>query len=123
MLTITKKGDNRVDVDLNGHIDAVNMRVALDELIAASEGVEHGRMLYTIPEFAMPSLAAIGVEMTYLPGLFSLLGKYDRCAVLTDANWIQKAAEIEGALFPGIEIKGFDLDQVTLAEDWLDEAE
>ena len=123
MLTITKKGDNRVDIDLNGPIDAVNMRVGLDELIHASEGVENGRMLYTIPEFAMPTLAAMGVEMTYLPSLFSLLGKYDRCAVLTDAKWIQKAAEIEGALFPGIEIKSFDLDQITLAEDWLDEAD
>lgn len=121
MLKITKNGPNRVDIDLSGRIDADNMRQALDDMLAASEDVTHGRMLYTIPEFAMPTLAAIGVEMTYLPKLFSLLGKFDRCAVLTDAAWLKKAAEIEGALFPGIEIKSFDLDQITIAEDWLNE--
>ena len=121
MLKVTKAGDNRVDIELSGKIDAINMRVALDELFNASENVEHGRMLYTIPEFAMPTLSAIGVEMTYLPKLFSLLGQFDRCAVLTDAGWLQKAAEIEGALFPGIEIKSFDLKDKAAAETWLAE--
>ncbi|UZD89911.1 STAS/SEC14 domain-containing protein [Cognatishimia activa] len=121
MLKVTKTGENRVDIELSGKIDAINMRVALDEMIHASENIEHGRMLYTIPEFAMPTLSAIGVEMTYLPKLFSLLGKFDRCAVLTDSGWLQKAAEIEGALFPGIDIKSFDLKETEAAESWLAE--
>lgn len=120
MLTITKKGTDRIDIDLKGRIDAEGMRKALDEMLDLSEGITNGKMLYTIPEFAMPTLKAIGVEMTYLPKLFGLLGKFDRCAVLTDANWLQTAAEIEGALFPGIDIKGFDLDDIEEAEEWLD---
>ena len=119
MLKITQNGPNRIDIDLSGQIDAVNMRVAMDEIMALSEGMEHGTMLYRIPDFAMPTLAAIGVEMTYLPRLFALLGKFDRCAVLTDAAWLQKAAEIEGALIPGIDIKSFDLDEEEAAEKWL----
>lgn len=119
MLKVTKTGENRIDIELSGQIDAINMRVALDEMIDTSVNIEHGQMLYTIPEFAMPTLAAIGVEMTYLPQLFKLLGKFDRCAVLTDAGWLQKAAEIEGALFPGIEIKSFNLNEKEAAETWL----
>lgn len=121
MLTITKKGEDRVDIDLNGRIDADTMRKALDDMLAASEDIENGKMLYTIPEFSMPTLKAIGVEMTYLPKLFELLGKFDRCAVLTDAGWLQTAAEIEGALFPGIEIKSFDLKDTEGAEAWLND--
>ncbi|WP_333713965.1 STAS/SEC14 domain-containing protein [Yoonia sp.] len=76
-------------------------------------------MLYRITSFAMPSLGAIGVEMARLPKLFGLLGKYDRCAVLTDIPWLRTAAEMEGALIPGLEIKAFALDAVDDAESWL----
>lgn len=119
MLTIEKKGPNRVDIHLEGRIDADTMRQAMDDILEASKDVKGGKMLYTIPDFAMPTLAAFAVEMTYLPKLFGLLGKFDQCAVLTDASWLQKAAEIEGALFPGIDIKSFGLEDRDAAEKWL----
>jgi hypothetical protein len=40
--------------------------------------------------------------------------------VLTDKTWIKKVSEFEGALFPGLEIKAFDRDQKTEAEEWLE---
>lgn len=121
MLTITKSSPNRVDIDLNGGLDAEIMTAGLDDLIAKSEGVQQGRMLYRITDFAMPSLGALGVELTRLPKLFGLLSKFDRCAVLSDAAWLRKAAEIEGAIFPGIDIKGFEMSEVDAAEAWLAE--
>jgi hypothetical protein len=119
MLTITKTSDNRVDLDLAGTLDAETMRNALSELIEKSEGVSGGRMLYKISDFAFPTLGAIGVEMGYLPKLFGLLGKFDKCAVLSDAAWIRNAAELEGRMFPGIEIKAFAMDDSAAAEAWL----
>ena len=119
MLTITKPSDNRVDLDLAGTLDAETMRNALSELIEKSEGVSGGRMLYKISDFAFPTLGAIGVEMGYLPKLFGLLGKFDKCAVLSDAAWIRNAAELEGRMFPGIEIKAFAMDDSAAAEAWL----
>ncbi|MEM9009877.1 MAG: STAS/SEC14 domain-containing protein [Pseudomonadota bacterium] len=119
MLTITKPAPDRVDIELKGVLDAEAMRRALDDLIAKSEDVSGGRMLYRIPEFALPTLGAIGVELRRLPKLFGLLGKFDRCAVLSDAAWIRTAAEIEGALFPGITIKSFALEEDAAAEAWL----
>lgn len=119
MLTITKPQPNRVDIELRGKVDADAMRVALDDLLAKSEDVRHGRMLYRIPEFALPTFGALGVEMRRLPKLFGLLGRFDRCAVLSDAAWLRTAAEIEGALFPGITIKSFPLDEAEAAEAWL----
>ena len=119
MLKVTKHSENRVDISLSGALDAQAMREGLDELIELSEGVTHGQMFYKISEFSLPSLAAIGVELARLPKLFGLLGKYDKCAVLTDAGWLRKAATLEGALFPGLDIKSFEFDETAAAEAWL----
>ena len=119
MLKITKPSDNRVDLELSGTLDAEAMRDALSELIEKSEGVSSGKMLYTISGFAFPTLGAIGVEMGYLPKLFGLLGKFDKCAVMSDAAWIRTAAELEGRMFPGIDIKAFGMEDGDAAEAWL----
>lgn len=119
MLKVTKVEPNRIDIDLSGSIDAVEMRVALDELISLSSDVTDGTMLYTITDFAMPTLSAFGVELTRLPALFGLLGKYHRMALLTDTQWLQYAAEFEGFLIPGLEVKSFDLADRAVAENWL----
>lgn len=120
MLTVTKPAPDRVDLELRGTLDADMMAAALDELVAKSEGLADGRMLYTIPEFAMPTLGAIAIELRRLPRLFGLLRRFKRCAVLSDAGWLRTAASIEGALIPGLEIKAFPLDQRTAAEAWLE---
>ena len=119
MLKIEKKGANRVDIDLTGKIDEEEMERGLDALIAKSEGVTEGRMLYTITDFAMPTLAALGVEMGKMPALFGLLGKYDKCAVVTDIGWLRNAATFEGWLIPGFEIKTFAMAEKDAAEAWL----
>ncbi|MEM7461886.1 MAG: STAS/SEC14 domain-containing protein [Pseudomonadota bacterium] len=123
MLKITKPSPNRVDLELNGPLDSESMASGLDELIEKSEDVKHGRMLYTITDFSMPSFGAIGVEMQRLPKLFGLLGKFDRCAVICDESWLRTAAEIEGRLFPGIDIKSFQTNELEEAEKWLAEDE
>ncbi|MHA6333837.1 SpoIIAA family protein [Qipengyuania sp. CAU 1752] len=119
MLRITKASRNRIDIEFDGKLDADGMRAGLDELIEKADGISNGQMLYRISEFSLPTIGAIGVELTRLPKLFSLLGKFDKCAVLSDAKWIRNAAEIEGAMFPGIQIKGFERDQQEAAELWL----
>ncbi|MEM9060025.1 MAG: STAS/SEC14 domain-containing protein [Pseudomonadota bacterium] len=121
MLTIKKPADNRLDIELEGVLDAELMAAGLDDLIAQSEGIVNGKMLYRIPEFGLPTAGAIGVELTRLPKLLALIPRFDRCAVLSDASWIRTAAEIEGALIPGLAIKAFELDELETAEAWLDE--
>lgn len=119
MLTITKPEENRVDIDLSGKISSDEMAKGLDDLLEQSQDVNNGKMLYTIRSFAFPDLGAIVVEMTRLPKLFGLLGRFDRCAVLSDASWLRTAAEIEGAMIPGFDIKAFDLTERDAAEGWL----
>ena len=119
MLKVIPNGTNRLDIELSGKLDSEEMRVALDELENKSKNIEKGKMLYEIIDLHIPSLGAIGVEFSRLPALFGLMKKFDRVAVLTDKAWLKKASELEGALFPGLEIKAFNRNQKTEAEAWL----
>ncbi|RLB67739.1 MAG: STAS/SEC14 domain-containing protein [Deltaproteobacteria bacterium] len=119
MFKITQKGKNRLDIELSGKLNTEEMKTALDELESKSENIENGKMLYEIIDFHLPSLGAIGVELSRLPSMFALVKKFDRAAVLTDKTWLQKASELEGLLYPNLEIKAFNRDQKEEAEAWL----
>ncbi len=119
MFKVTKNGPNRVDIEFSGKLDSDDMKIALDELLEKTAGIEHGRMLYRVGDFKIPTLGAIGVEFSRLPKLFRLMHQFDRAAVLADQEWVQRISEIEGALIPGLTIKAFDLDEEAEAERWL----
>jgi hypothetical protein len=121
MYRVIPNGRNRLDVEFSGKLDRDGMRVALDELISKAEKIEHGRLLLRIPEFDLPTLGAIGVELSRLPELFRFIVKFERIAVLAGESWVQTLSEIEGALLPGITVKGFDIDDEQQAEAWLNE--
>ncbi len=122
MLTVTQKGKNRIDLELSGKLDTDEMKVALDEIINKSEGIEHGKMLYRIHDFNIPTMGALGVELKNLPGLYRTFKEFDRVAVVSNKKWIRKVSEFEGALIPGIDIKAFDPGSETEAEAWLMES-
>ena len=119
MFKVIQNGMNRLDIELSGKLDAEEMKIALDELVSKSKNIENGRMLYEIIDFHLPSLGAIGIEFTRLPSMFGLMKKFNRAAVLTDKTWLRKVSELEGALYPGLEIKAFNRDQKVEAEAWL----
>lgn len=121
MFTVTKKPEGRIDIEISGSLSSNDMRGGLDQLLEAAEDVEHGVMLYRISGFTMPTLGALSVELQKLPQLLSLLGKFDRCAVISDQAWIRTAAEIEGTMIPGLEIKAYKPEEEPLAEQWLTE--
>ena len=120
MFHVTRIGDKRIDVDFSGKLDSIEMRFALDELMRKSEGISHGQMLYRIGDFDIPTLGAMGVELARIPQLFRFIRRFDRCAVVSNKDWLRRASEIEGALFPGLAIKAFDENQNTEAHNWLE---
>jgi hypothetical protein len=119
MFKIVQNGMNRLDIEMSGKLDAEDMKIALDELVSKSKNIENGKMLYEVIDFHLPSLGAIGIEFSRLPSMFRLMKKFDRAAVLTDKVWLQKVSELEGAFYPGLEIKAFNREQKVAAEAWL----
>lgn len=120
MLKITKTAPNRLNIDLSGRLDAEEMRQGLDELADRAEGIANGSMLYRIQDFEMPSMGALAIEFRQMPRLMGLIGRFDKCAVLSDTAWLRTAAELEGMVIPNLEIKSYSLSDADAAEAWLD---
>lgn len=121
MLTVQKTGPNRIDLTLDGKLDDAEMMAGLEGLISNLEGVENGVMLYRVRNFTMPSFGALTAELMSLPSIWRMLGRIDRCAVISDVGWIRMAAELEGAVIPGLVIKSFVPADEAAAEAWLTE--
>ncbi len=119
MFKIEPNGVNRLDIEMSGKLNAEDMAVALDELVSKSANIEHGRMLYKVIDYHLPSLGAMRIEFSRMPAMLKLMKKFDRAAVLTDKTWLKKISELEGAFFPDLEINAFDLGQQAAAEAWL----
>ncbi|MUT70065.1 MULTISPECIES: SpoIIAA family protein [Stutzerimonas] len=122
MFRVTRVAPDRIDVILSGRLDSDAMRAALDDLLFKSEGINHGRMLYRIDEFDLPTLGAVAVELSRLPQLFRFIRRFDRCAVIAGKDWLRRISEVEGLLIPGLTIKAFDLHQESDALTWLEQS-
>ena len=121
MFTVRKTGDKRLEIEMRGKLNSDEMRRALDDIEIKSKGIEGGTLLYDVIDFHLPSLGAIAIEFSRLPSMIGLMKKFDRAAVLADQAWLKAVSEFEGALIPGLEIKGFNRDERMEAEAWLEE--
>ncbi len=122
MLNIKKVSPRQINLTLSDRIDAIAMKSGLDELLEMSTDMIGGRILYTIEDFQWPTPGAILVEFQYIPRLITLLPRFDKCAVLSNIEWIKTAARMEGMLLPGLTIETFALNDEAVAQNWLDEA-
>ncbi len=120
MLTITPHSHNRIDLSLDGQLDAEQMSKAIDQFVEKTKNIKQGTMLYRIEALHMPTLGAMGIKLSQLPRAFSAFRRFSRIAVLSDTQWVRNISEIEGMLFPGMEIKAFALSEQAVAEQWLD---
>ncbi|MEX1669833.1 STAS/SEC14 domain-containing protein [Zhongshania guokunii] len=121
MIEVIHNTGNRIDIFISGKVRSQDMTLALDTLIDESENIENGVMVYRIVDFKLPSLAALAVEFSRMRQLLKLMKKFKRIAVLTDKKWLKKASELEGKLFPYLEVKAFYFNDIELAEMWLEE--
>ena len=119
MFKVIQNGEDRLDIEMSGKLNAEEMKTALDELINKSVDIKNGKMFYDIIDFHLPSLEAIAIEFSRLPSMLKFIRKFSRAAVLTDKTWLKKVSELEGVLIPGLEIKAFERDQRAVAEAWL----
>jgi len=120
MFQIKRTGEQRVDIVMSGKLDSEGMRKALDELVENCEGISHGKMLYDVVDFHLPTLSAITIEFARLPKMLGLISRFSKAAVLADETWLKKISELEGKLIPGLQIKAFDRSDKTAAVQWLE---
>jgi len=119
MFRIEKVSDNQLNMEVSGKLGSEDMKRALDELVEKSKGIAHGKLLFDVVDYHLPSLGAIAVELSRLPSMLGFIRKFDRAAVTADEDWLKTISELEGKLIPGLTIKGFNRSQRVAAEAWL----
>ncbi|WP_067520060.1 STAS/SEC14 domain-containing protein [Endozoicomonas ascidiicola] len=119
MIHISLSNANYLYIEIDGKIYPGEMESAVNQFLRLASDLTSGQLLYKIEHFSLPSLSAVAIKLRHLPELFKCIQKFDRAAVVTDKKWLQTVAELEGKLMPGLEIKGFDLDNFSAAEAWL----
>ncbi|WP_372749374.1 STAS/SEC14 domain-containing protein [Litorivivens sp.] len=119
MFRVQPVGQDRIDIEMSGRLESNDMRAAIANLEMKCEHIRDGKMLYFVHDFEMPSAGAVGVELKQLPQLIRTLKHFDKAAVIADEKWIRNLSEVEGALFPGLEVKAFDMKDAHAAEAWL----
>ncbi len=119
MFKVERVGPKRLNMEFSGKLDSTEMEMALDEIVTHSEGIEDGEMLFEIREFRFPTPSAMAVEFSRLPGMFRVIRRFNKAAVLADETWVQRVSELEGMLIPWMRIKTFKLSEKPVAEAWL----
>lgn len=119
MFRVQPVRQDRIDIEMSGKLDSDDMRAALANLEMKCEHIKHGKMLYHVHDFEMPTAGAVGVELKQIPQLFRTLKHFDKAAVVADEKWIRRLSEVEGALFPGLEVRAFETGDAVTAEAWL----
>jgi len=119
MFTMVRVAPNRLDLEISGKLDRTEMEALLDAFVEKSAGIEHGVSLYRVRDFDLPTLGAIAVELARLPELLRVVRRFDKAAVVADAAWVRRVSELEGALFPGLTIRGFEPERAADADAWL----
>jgi hypothetical protein len=121
MLVLTESEGGRMDLLLDGEVDAASMERVLDEFIERMASAKDARLLFDIADFHMPSLDAIRVKFSRMRKLFAMLRNIGRIAILTDEAWLRQASKVESMLLPGIEMQAFARADRARAEAWLAE--
>ena len=123
MFEIERRGEQRLDIVMEGRLDSEGMRKALDELVEKCAGISDGKMLFDVVDYQLPTMSAITIEFARLPKMLGLIRGFSKAAVLTDEAWLKAISELEGKLIPGLQIKAFERSQKAAAEQWLDDDE
>jgi hypothetical protein len=76
MFRIEKTGPNRIDIEFGGKLNVEEMRRALDELVSAAQGIEHGLMLFHVHDYRLPTLGAIALEFSRFFELLRMMRRF-----------------------------------------------
>lgn len=126
--TITQPSNTHIELTIEGKISSEDMAHLLDEWMQAMESMnqadpdnnlQNATLLYRINNFAMPTLSAVMNEMRRMPELWATMKYFGKIALISDQQWIQKVAELEGWMIPNLDIKGFNPDDESAAKVWL----
>lgn len=111
--------DGIAHLSLSGRPTNDTMKDASDWLKEASARHDEFNMCVDVAKMDFPDLGAVNDGFKKLADLWRVAPSAEKCAVLTDSQFLKSKAKIEGSVIPGLDIDSFDLEELGTAMDWL----
>lgn len=119
MITSLQTRNQLITVDVNGTVDrkdwqqvadAVNEALRQHDQVAILADLTH---LDTFTAGALYEDAKLGIQN------LGVMDRFDKIALVTEKNWIERAAELGEQLMPDVEVRAFASGETQQARQWV----
>ncbi len=111
--------DNVAYMTVSGEVSKEAMAEGLDWLETLTGVNDNFNIYVDMAQDDFDGLGEIRQEFVRVGHMLRAVPDTDKCAVVTDSQFLRNSAKIEGAVIPGLEIRVFDRDETKPAEKWL----
>ena len=111
--------DNLVTLEVSGTVDRDDWQQVTDLVNEALQ--QHDRVSVLADLTHMDTLTGGAIYEDTKLGIKSLgsLDKFDKIAVLTDKQWLERGAQLAEKLVPGVDVRVFDTGETQQAQQWI----
>jgi hypothetical protein len=114
-----KLEDNVVFMKISGEVSKEEMTESLNWFETAAGANDNLNICVDMAKDDFDGLGELRKEFVRVGHVLRTVPDADKCAVVTDSQFLRNSAKVEGAVIPGLEIRAFAADQSTPAETWL----
>mgnify|MGYP000079548810 CR=1 FL=1 len=111
--------NNIAFMSVTGEMTADSLNEGLAWIDQASEANDNFNICVDLKSENFDDLSAARQQFLNVGRVLRHAPCAEKCAVLTDSDFLKNSAKVEGAVIPGLEINAFDLNEAETAEKWL----
>lgn len=119
MIDALQLHDNQITVKVNGTVDRDDWQQVTDMI---NEALQHHDRVTVLADLThMDTFTGGAVYEDTKFGIKNLgsLDHFDKIAVLTDKQWLERGAELAEKLLPGVDVRVFDTADTRQAQQWI----
>ncbi|MGO1536468.1 MAG: STAS/SEC14 domain-containing protein [Yaniella sp.] len=122
MIDALQLKDNLVTVNVSGTVDRDDWQKVTDLVNEALQ--QHDRVSVLADLTQLDAFTGGAVYEDTKLGITNLgsLDRFDKIAVLTDKQWLERGAQLAEKLVPGVDVRVFDTADTQQAQQWVTDA-
>ncbi len=114
-----KLEDNVVFMKVSGEVSKEEMTQSLNWFETVANANDNINICVDMAKDDFDGLGELRQEFVRVGQVLRTVPDADKCAVVTDSQFLRNSAKVEGAVIPGLEIRTFAADESSPAETWL----
>lgn len=118
-LELTLDENNVAHMRVSGRMSADTITEGLSWFETASEANDNLNLCVEMEKGDFENLTAVSDMFRKVGDVLRRTPALDKCAVVTDSQFVRNSAKIEGAVIPNVDVKAFAPEDMAPAESWL----